>query len=594
MTETLADVLNGFRPTAQSAAGRMARSLGVTHSGELDRILRLPRRENPKDLSQLIYRAYKTAEGSMVPRPLQAAALTELHDFGGCMAPIPVGEGKTLPSLLAPTVLGVERSILLVKAKLREKTVNFDMPFYRQHFRLAHEPIVISYEMLSSPKQQRLLWEIQPKLIIGDEIHALKDRRSIGCKRFLRYFEEFPDTYLFGLSASLTERSIRDYWHLIMLTHKGERCPVPRYWPKVQEWCDAIDADVPDDKRVPAGALSLLCNEGETVRQGFRRRLIETPGVIASKNGTLSELPALEIYEVDPGHPPKIILDAFETMRSSWETLGGDEIAGPTALFRHATTLALGYYTRWIWPNNEPDVEWLQARKAWNAWCRKWLRDVGSRRAIDEEWRVAGLCERGELSSEAWDAWAKVKDRYGREGPPAATVWISDWLVNHARDFVARFGKKPVLVWTRSPRVGEVLARAMGVPYFGRGDERVLTYADTCVLSLQAHGEGKNLQDRFSTSVFVGTPLGGTAWEQALGRTHRSGQEADTVDFHVYLHCREMRNAIQRAQQRATYAADSLLGEQRLQRATINYARSDLDVWNLEVSGHPLWRGNKP
>lgn len=262
-------------------------------------------------------------------------------------------------------------------------------------------------------------------------------------------------------------------------------------------------------------------------------------------------------------------------------------------MFRHATTLALGYFTRWVWPNNEPDIEWINARKEWHKWVRTWLRDVGSRRRIDEEWRVAGMCESGELSSEKWDAWVPLKDRYGPLGPPTATVWISDWIIQHATSF-ARSLKAPTLVWTRSPRVGEPLAQAMGVPYFGKKDERILTYADTCVLSMQSHGEGKNLQDRFFMNLFVGTPLGGTAWEQNLGRTHRRGQRADTVTNHVYMHCREMRNALQTAQRRATYAADSLLGEQRLGRATINYIRSDFDVFNLDMEGHPLWRGNKP
>lgn len=594
---SLAEEMDNWRPTAQTSAGRMARSLGVGESAEFWRIYNLPRRERPKDISALLNRVYRTPGGTMELRYLQAAALTELHDFRGAAAPIPAGEGKTLPSLLAPTVLEAERSVLFVKAKLRDKAIQYDIPFYQQHFRFKYVPIVVSYETLSSPKNARLLWEIQPTLVICDEVHALKDEKSIRWKRFRRYFDEFPDTVLFALSASFTERSIMDYWHILKLTHK-ERSPVPTTFHRAREWADATDADIDPEKRVPPGALERFCAPGESVRDGLRRRIVETPGIISSTDSHLSRLPGLEIYEVDPGEPPAEIRSAFEGLRSTWETPGGETVDSATTCFLHATTLALGYYTRWVWPGGEPDLEWIEARKNWHKWVREWIQYTGSRHAIDEEWRVAGMCEKGELSSPYWEPWAAIKDRYGREGPPRETIWISDWIINHAAEYAARIEKDresgPLLVWVRSPRIGEPLAAKMGVPYFGAGDSRILSYDGTCVASMLVHGEGVNLQDRFHTNILVGTPYGGTQWEQLLARTHRFGQRADTVTFHVYLHCREMRNALQRSENRAIYAAETLLGEQRLQRATIIYKRSNDDVYGLEMAGHPLWKGNKP
>jgi len=48
------------------------------------------------------------------------------------------------------------------------------------------------------------------------------------------------------------------------------------------------------------------------------------------------------------------------------------------------------------------------------------------------------------------------------------------------------------------------------------------------VASITAHGEGKNLQ-HFHNQYFLQWPRNAAAAEQALGRLHRSGQEADVV-----------------------------------------------------------------
>ena len=74
-----------------------------------------------------------------------------------------------------------------------------------------------------------------------------------------------------------------------------------------------------------------------------------------------------------------------------------------------------------------------------------------------------------------------------------------------------------------------------GVPYFGAGDSRILDWKGPCVASIAAHGTGKNLQ-HWSSNLVVIPPTSGQVWEQLLGRTHRQGQQEDTVTAEVYLH----------------------------------------------------------
>jgi hypothetical protein len=96
---------------------------GVQSSAELTRIAGLPRRRwSPEQTTTnvgALTTALRTPKGRQELLPLQAIALAELAQWRGVFAPIPVGGGKTLLSLLASRMLpGVERPLLLLPAHL--------------------------------------------------------------------------------------------------------------------------------------------------------------------------------------------------------------------------------------------------------------------------------------------------------------------------------------------------------------------------------------------------------------------------------------------------------------------------------------------
>jgi hypothetical protein len=532
-------------------------------------------------------------------RPLQAFSLSEVYDYGGLFCPMPVGAGKTLVSLLAPRILEAQRPLLIVPANLRAKTVDHDIPFYRKHWRVHPRLRVISYSKLSRAPgvtetvvqdengdalPSGVLWDLQPDVIICDEIHHLKNPKSARTRRFLRYFRAKPETTLIALSGTMTRKSLRDYWHIIQLCLPNG-CPLPTSWTTAQDWADALDADVPEDKRVAPGALLEFCAEGENVRQGFRRRLMETPGVIGAMGISAfgdEEEPGIELHEVEPPTVPPEVESAFEQLRATWSTPGGEEISDGMSLWRHASSLAYGYYTRWVWPNDEPDVEWLEKRKAWKKFVRETLKN--NRRGLDSELQVANACDAMEYDSHERREWLEVRDRHGPTGPPTEAVWISDWLVQHAAAF-----QDAHIIWTRSPAVGERIAAAAGIPYFGAGNDGINDYEGSrFVASIQSHGTGKNLQ-RYSKNLFVGMPYGGADWQQTMGRTHRPGQLEDVVQYFTYLHCKELWNGLQKALNEARYIEDTTEDRQKLLQATLNL-RLDADVVaSLETEGHPRW-----
>jgi hypothetical protein len=531
-----------------------------------------------------LFNSMSTHPNSNMGRMMRSVGVTRSAEFVRMFCLMPVGSGKTLVSLLAPRVLDAKRPLLLVPPNLKKKTEEQDIPFYRQHWRLPENLRVLSYGKLSSEKSAEILWELMPDVIIADEIHALKNPAAARTRRFLRYFKEMPNTKLLALSGTMTRKSLRDYWHIIKLCLPNQ-CPLPFVWKRLEEWADAIDADVREEKRVEPGALRDFCVEGENVRQGFRRRLVETPGVIGAMGlsafGDDPE-PGMEIHEQAPPTVPDVIEQCFEQLRTTWCTPGGEEISDGMSLWRHASSLALGFYNRWIWPNGEPDREWLDKRRDWNRFVRETLKN--NRRGLDSALQVANACERSEYVSDEWVAWQTVADRYGPTGPPTETVWIDHWLV----DAAARVDTQ--LIWTRNPSMGRAIAAAANVPYFGAGDDGVLEYEGSkCVVSMQAHGTGKNLQ-RWHKNLFVGTPYGGADWQQLCGRTHRPGQLSDTVEYRVYLHCRELWQGFQRALQEATYIQDTTEDKQKLLQATVDVRHTPDEVAALEESGHPRWR----
>ena len=140
----------------------------VEHTSELSRILALPRRQMPdgEALAERLTRALKKEGGTMSLRPVQAIALYEAARVGGLFAPIPVGGGKTLLSLLLPTVLEAKRPLLLLPAALCGKT-HAERQKLSTHWQIRDGVRIFSYERLSLMNSAKELHISRPDLKIG-------------------------------------------------------------------------------------------------------------------------------------------------------------------------------------------------------------------------------------------------------------------------------------------------------------------------------------------------------------------------------------------------------------------------------------------
>lgn len=590
-------------PQSQGRTKKSVRELlsrgEVGWSPDLSRIMALPRRGKPDfaAVTQYLEGKLRRDGGTQTLRPIQAWALWEAPVVGGLLAPIGVGEGKSLlDCLMAMVMPNCQRAVLFVPAHLRIPFLERDWPLYGQHWKMPNlaggstfipgRPVlhVISYSELSSPRSSALLDRIKPDLIIADEVHNLRYKDTARSRRFLRYFQDATtDTMFAGWSGTITASSIRDYAHLAALA-LGAGTPLPIHVPTVEEWASALDADATYEP----GKLLHFCNAGESVRSGYRRRFVETVGVVASDENELGT--ALTFKARVPPPPPSKVALAVAELRADWKRPDGEELVDQMSVNRCAVELACGFYYRWRFPRGEPEeliLRWFSRRQEWNKELRRKLQTARTHLDSPKLCVMAALryyrggcpgCERGPLeehksgcveagahplwAAETWLAWDEVRNQVYHE---TEAVWVSDYLLHDIADWM----KEPGIVWTAHTEVGERLAALTKLPYYAGGDDatRAIIHEDgsrAIAASMKAHGEGKNLQTAFSRNLMITPPASAQLTEQVIGRTHRPGQPKDEVEFYFYQHTPELRDALEKARNKAAYVQESVGNKQRL------------------------------
>jgi hypothetical protein len=536
---------------------------GVPYNGEFRRIEALPRR-NWEDYDFNIQSLFAKDGCPIKLWPAQSAALWEIYQYHGALLPIGVGQGKALISLLAPVAMDAKRPLLIVPASLREQTIKYVIPKWDPYFKMHPRLKVIGYSELSLEENANLLYALKPDLIILDECHYVARPESGRTRRLTRYFKENLQCRCVALSGTIMHRSLQDFAH-ISYWCLGQGSPLPTRWQDLTTWAGALDAGIPEESRIPAGALNRFRNPGESVRQGFRRRFVQSTGVVATREKDLAM--SLEIYMMKNLYIPSDVQKVIKKVRDTWETPNGDLILEALHFWRIIRQLALGFWYRW---DPLPPREWMDARREWKKEAKY---AIYKRRSLklDTELQVKKYVESGKCSDkgqdrdlgQAYHDWFKIKDTFK---PNRVIEWITrQWIIENQAAKKMEQG----IIWVEHPEYGKELAHYLQIPYFGQGDDGIITTEKSKIIaSIKAHGEGKNLQ-RYSNNLVVSPPTSGRTWEQILGRTHRAGQKADVVTCSFFAHVPELRLSFRQAREDARVIENTTSNRQKLNYANI-------------------------
>jgi hypothetical protein len=601
----------GANPGEDNLLGDVWGKKAPENTADLERIIAVPRRPRPTDEQ---YQALVELVGGRLRlppqtkcvckekfrrqcithlNPIQAWALYEAGIANGLLGIIVVGGGKTALGFLTPMVVpDCKSAVLLVPPKLVDQLKN-EYQLWAQHWKVPSllcpkgwgmiqpgRPAVhvIPTSQLSRDKAAVLLETLKPDLIIIDEAHKFRYPDTARTSRLLRYFAAHPATNLCAWSGSLTDKSIKDYAHLAHIA-LGPSSPLPLDKDALSEWSMAIDPPAPGQDPAPPGALVELCSPGETLRDGYRRRLLDTRGVVATDHAGIGA--SLPVYERDPGEIPDAVDEAIRQVRSSMQRPDGEELIDAFSVSRCARELASGFYYRWTYPRGEPVYlieEWLRIRKDWHAELRRKLE--ARQQYLDSPMMCAKAAVRyyqepkykGPMPtwrSQVWPAWREIRDQVK---PKSEAVWIDDYLARDAAEWGLEHNG---IIWYEHSAFGRKVAELSGLPVHAGGvDAEARIKAErgdrSIIASLRSHGEGRDgLQFLFHEQLVANPPVsrktgGAGRWEQLLGRLHRQGQQSDEVITYVYRHTWEMREAWDRALELARYVTGTMGSYQKL------------------------------
>lgn len=524
---------------------------------ELRRVIALPQRDADSiaaAIAEPLSRRLRTSTGSMTLRPLQALALAEAHDYRGLLVLLPVGEGKTLITLLLPVLLEARRPVLIIPAALREKTER-EFAQLSEHWKTHPDYEIVSYELISN--RPELLHEIAPDVVIADEADAFKNTKAACTRRMYRYLrdsaKEEREVTFCALAGTMSNRSFREWWHLQQWALPAPLQPLPYSYPAMQSWAQALDEKV--TARRPTGELWRLVDPNvphasmPEIRTAFGKRLRRTPAVITADG---SDVDASLRIEYRNRRVPEIE-NALDEMRRTWCTPGGEEFSEAADLWRHAREIANGFY--YVWDPEPPDW-WMEPRRVFHKFVRGVLR--GSR-TLDTMAQVADM----HAGEPAVREWFDVRDKYT---PHTVPVWLTDAVLDEAVEYAQA---NRAIVWVEHRAVGDRIAERYRLPYFGEGGvdssgASILNHDGApCVASTLAIYKGFNLQAWSHNFILNAYPVG-ARYEQLLGRTHRFGQQADAVHVVLLFTADEQRDGFEQARRDAEYAQQTTGQRQKL------------------------------
>ena len=312
----------------------------------------------------------------------------------------------------------------------------------------------------------------------------------------------------------------------------------------------------------------------EMIRLSYMYRLRTSPGVISTEGQGVDS--SLLIRWIEPDRPDdeqtREMVSLMQKVVVKQETPSGDVIDYGMHQFKWLWEISSGFYNNLIWPALEKirvdyqrrfnkDISEVQAEallnqakkhhsllQVYHKELRKFL-DTKHIPKVDTPLTVAqeiikvldGSDNQYRLPPALVEAYRIQREQGPHRYPDlpervSTPVFVSDYKVKAAAAWAT--DRKDGIIWYHHPFIGEAIHQRLeeaGIQHtFARAGENEKVFTPGLVIASFAHGTGKNLQHQWQ-NLFVELRREAAVMEQALGRTHRSGQLADTVEAAVLI-----------------------------------------------------------
>lgn len=548
-------------------------------------------------ISKMFFRSSAFAAGGRFFQK-QAEGIAAFLEHGSYLAPVPVGGGKTGLAYVTAKLAyraGHRVILLVVPSNLVPQMKKKSLPWWRQRiqmdvpFHFLHGMnkrararaakvktpgcYIAPFSMLSSEDGHEILSELNPTLVIFDEVHFLARFSAARSRRFRTYMREHEPTVC-AMSGTLSNRSIKDWAHISDWT-LGSRSPVPQEFDSIETWDNIVKSysnqAIHQEVEVDPSPLYPLVNwanshfpgvalpeSREGVQRAFRLRMKTAPGVIVSE--TYEYGAPIYFANLEVEKPSEKLDDLAKQVDEQWVAPTGDEISHGMHKWRWLYELSSGFYHDLRWPKIDNAEVLERSQIAWEVEqiYNKQLREffAGRHRPGLDTPKLVGqsfyqhgneFVKKPELY-DAWLCWKAILDDGEIVERESVPVWVDDYKVRGVAQWVAQLKaeskNKPYggLVWAYHKTVLSRISahlRELGhdvlTAYAGDTFNNALTDENNArkivVASIAAHGTGKELQ-YMSNVLTVEWPRSASKVEQMIGRAHRPGQEVDDFVHH--------------------------------------------------------------
>lgn len=541
----------------------------------------------------------------------QARGIDAYDKVGGGLYAIGVGWGKTGISVIVADRAwrkGHKSILLIVPAAAQAQLTTIDLAFWRKHVPIAvpfHNLAgrskatrkrmassgrggcyIMPYSLLSRQDTIEVLQELNPTVVIADEVHKIKNFSAARTRRMMGFISGREPQFV-CMSGTITDRRLEDYHHLGVAALR-EGVPMPLSRQLMQAWGAVLDSKPTRPSQAQAGALLPLIEWAqdnfpdenfEPTRDGFRKafryRLVTSPGVVAtgdSEIGTSLTLTNLDIPDKDKVEGWMELMKWVGLVEDEYITPNGDEIQHAMHKHKWMSELSCGFYNELTWPTPEVlaerkrisvddaeqrigmSIRWHRAWQAYSSELRAHLLYGYPAQGVDTPAAVGTAIKAGHthgMPAKMVALWHAAKDldfdeRIERDG---RAVRVCPFRVNHAVEWAYETfrtdKRRPTgsILWYYHQEIGDWLCellRARDLPVVfapaGSNEELLADKADrnsksVVVASISAHNEAKNMQ-YMQHQYVLQWPRSAKIAEQMLGRCHRNGQTADELIVH--------------------------------------------------------------